>query len=202
MGERESTSGGEEREKEREREMSALTERAGHGAVRLWRTLKASSIVPSARSFSSVVPPEERKPTAVLSDIPHGITERKVTIYTPGRSASQQGMGMTTFAKGNAMWRIEFEPESKWENPLMGWTSTADSLENVGRMTMAFDSKESAIRFADKNGWSYKVREPQLSPRIRTKRFNEYGDNFSTKRGGPPVGGFISETIGDKNKGK
>merc|ERR1712025_1324990 len=86
MGERESTSGGEERERKREREMSALTERAGHGAVRLWRTLKASSIVPSARSFSSVVPPEERKPTAVLSDIPHGITERKVTIYTPGRS--------------------------------------------------------------------------------------------------------------------
>ena len=39
------------------------------------------------------------------------------------------------------MWRIEFETESKWENPLMGWTSTADSLENVGRMTMAFDSK-------------------------------------------------------------
>ncbi len=41
------------------------------------------------------------------------------------------------------MWRIEFETESKWENPLMGWTSTADSLENVGRMTMAFDSKVS-----------------------------------------------------------
>ena len=39
------------------------------------------------------------------------------------------------------MWRIEFETESKWENPLMGWSSTADSLENVGRMTMAFDSK-------------------------------------------------------------
>ena len=43
--------------------------------------------------------------------------------------------------EGNSMWRIEFETESKWENPLMGWSSTADSLENVGRMTMAFDSK-------------------------------------------------------------
>ncbi len=38
------------------------------------------------------------------------------------------------------------------------------------------------MRFADKNGWSYTVREPQLSPRVRTKRFQEYGDNFSTKR--------------------
>ena len=56
------------------------------------------------------------------------------------------------------------------------------------------------MRFADKNGWSYTVREPQLSPRIRTKRFNEYGDNFSTKRAGVPIGGLISETIGDKNK--
>mmetsp|Transcript_17600 Transcript_17600/g.35993 ORF Transcript_17600/g.35993 Transcript_17600/m.35993 type:complete len:189 (+) Transcript_17600:23-589(+) len=134
-----------------------------------------------------------------LSDIPEPIVARKVTIYTPARSASQQGMGNTVFAKGNAMWRIEFETESKWENPLMGWTSTADSLENVGRMTMAFDSKEAAMRFAEKNGWAYTVREPQLSPRVRTKRFQEYGDNFSTKRAGFPVGGFISETIGDKN---
>ena len=63
------------------------------------------------------------------------------TIYTPARSASQQGMGNTVFAKGNAMWRIEFETQAKWENPLMGWTSTADPRENVGRMTLAFDTK-------------------------------------------------------------
>ena len=65
------------------------------------------------------------------------------TIYTPARSASQQGMGNTIFAKGNSMWRIEFETEGKWENPLMGWTSTADPRENMGRMTLAFDSKVS-----------------------------------------------------------
>ena len=63
------------------------------------------------------------------------------TIYTPARSASQQGMGNTVFAKGNSMWRIEFETQAKWENPLMGWTSTADPRENVGRMTLAFDTK-------------------------------------------------------------
>eukprot|EP00213_Chloropicon_mariensis_P005391 CAMPEP_0197483554 /NCGR_PEP_ID=MMETSP1309-20131121/56947_1 /TAXON_ID=464262 /ORGANISM="Genus nov. species nov., Strain RCC998" /LENGTH=179 /DNA_ID=CAMNT_0043026163 /DNA_START=433 /DNA_END=972 /DNA_ORIENTATION=- len=143
---------------------------------------------------------ETVKSVTNLSDVPENVTSRQVTIYTPARSASQQGMGNTVFAKGNSMWRIEFETESKWENPLMGWSSTADSLENVGRMTMAFDSKEAAMRFADKNGWSYTVREPQLSPRIRTKRFNEYGDNFSTKRAGVPIGGLISETIGDKNK--
>ena len=124
------------------------------------------------------------------------------TIYTPARSASQQGMGNTIFAKGNGMWRIEFETESKWENPLMGWTSTADPRENVGRMTLAFDSKESAVRFAESKGWGYTVREPQLSPRIRTKRFADYGANFSTARAGLPVGGLISEQIGDKNAKK
>merc|ERR1712188_193461 len=87
-----------------------------------------------------------------------GVSPALCAIYTPARSASQQGMGNTVFAKGNSMWRIEFETESKWENPLMGWSSTAASLENVGRMTMAFDSKEAAMRFADKNGWSYTVR--------------------------------------------
>lgn len=120
------------------------------------------------------------------------------TIYTPARSASQQGMGNTVFAKGNSMWRIEFETQAKWENPLMGWTSTADPRENVGRMTLAFDTKESAMRFADSKGWEYTVREPQLSPRIRSKRFLGYADNFSHKRAGIPVGGFISETIGDR----
>ncbi|QDZ21591.1 NADH dehydrogenase [Chloropicon primus] len=120
------------------------------------------------------------------------------TIYTPARSASQQGMGNTIFAKGNSMWRIEFETEGKWENPLMGWTSTADPRENLGRMTLAFDSKESAMRFADSKGWEYTVREPQLSPRLRSKRFNGYAENFSSARAGNPKGGFISEAIGDK----
>ena len=48
------------------------------------------------------------------------------------------------------------------------------------------------MRFADSKGWEYTVREPQLSPRIRSKRFLGYADNFSHKRAGIPVGGFIS----------
>jgi len=54
------------------------------------------------------------------------------------------------------------------------------------------------MRFADSKGWEYTVREPQLSPRLRSKRFNGYAENFSSARAGNPKGGFISEAIGDK----
>ena len=56
------------------------------------------------------------------------------------------------------------------------------------------------MRFAESKGWEYTVREPQLSPRVRSKRFQGYSENFSMDRAGMPIGGFISETIGDKNK--
>merc|ERR1712176_517531 len=154
---------------------------------------------PASRALATEAGTTETvKSVTNLSDVPENVTSRQVTIYTPARSASQQGMGNTIFAKGNSMWRIEFETQAKWENPLMGWTSTADPRENVGRMTLAFDTKESAMRFADSKGWEYTVREPQLSPRIRSKRFLGYAENFSSARAGIPKGGFISEAIGDK----
>jgi len=35
----------------------------------------------------------------------------------------------------------------RWQNPLMGWTSTGDLLENVARANLAFYTKEEAINF-------------------------------------------------------
>lgn len=55
-------------------------------------------------------------------------------------------------------------------NPLMGWTSTADPLENVHR-PLYFDSKEAAIAFAEKNGWGYEIEDPNPRTHIRPKRF-------------------------------
>lgn len=40
----------------------------------------------------------------------------------------------------------------------MGWTSTADPLENVGRATLLFHTKEEAIAFCQKHGWEAQVR--------------------------------------------
>ena len=129
------------------REMATSTSSKGMAVV----ARSGAFLTRVARAFSTSSSSSQQTPTAVASAIPENVTTRQVTIYTPARSASQQGMGNTIFAEGNSMWRIEFETESKWENPLMGWTSTADSLENVGRMTMAFDTKVSHDRGSTRN---------------------------------------------------
>jgi len=97
--------------------------------------------------------------------------------------------------KGSS-WRIEFATQQKWINPLMGWTSTADPYENVGRAGMSFDTAEAARDFCEKHGWRYTIKEGLPSARLRPARFNQYGDNFSVKRKGYPEGGLVSENGG------
>ena len=45
----------------------------------------------------------------------------------------------------------------RWENPLIGWTSTADPLDNVGRATLNFHTQADAEAFCQKHGWKYEV---------------------------------------------
>ena len=47
---------------------------------------------------------------------------------------------------------MEFDTRERWENNLMGWSSTADPLSNTN---IDFADKEEAVAFADKNGWAY-----------------------------------------------
>lgn len=49
------------------------------------------------------------------------------------------------------------EKGHRWENPLMGWQSTADFMQGTH---MNFKSKNDAIRFAEKQGYEYFVQEP------------------------------------------
>ncbi len=44
----------------------------------------------------------------------------------------------------------------RWENPLMGWQSSADFMQGTH---LNFKSKEDAIRFAEKQGYEYFVQE-------------------------------------------
>ena len=60
----------------------------------------------------------------------------------------------------------------------MGWTSTADQLDHVGRSAMQFWSKEDCIAFCEKHGWEYEIQEPNVRSKVRSKRFPSYGDNF------------------------
>ncbi|OMO56465.1 NADH-ubiquinone oxidoreductase [Corchorus capsularis] len=128
-----------------------------------------------SRAFSSdslvEVKPGE---VGMVSGIPEEHLRRRVVIYSPARTATQQGSGKV------GKWKINFMSTQKWENPLMGWTSTGDPYANVGDAGFSFDSEEAAKSFAERHGWEYVVKKPH-TPLLRVK---SYADNFKWK--GPP----------------
>ncbi|ESR39348.1 NADH dehydrogenase iron-sulfur protein 4 [Citrus sinensis] len=144
---------------------------------RIWshgRTVRGT-VCPFSRAFSAdalvEVKPGE---IGMVSGIPEEHLRRRVVIYTPARTATQQGSGKL------GRWKINFMSTQKWENPLMGWTSTGDPYANVGDAGLSFDSKEAAREFAERHGWEYVVRKPHR-PLLKVK---SYADNFKWK--GPP----------------
>mmetsp|Transcript_31956 Transcript_31956/g.46566 ORF Transcript_31956/g.46566 Transcript_31956/m.46566 type:complete len:293 (+) Transcript_31956:162-1040(+) len=63
-----------------------------------------------------------------------------------------------------------------WENPLMGWVSSADVLaSNMGNV-LKFETAEDAMIFAKKRGWDYVVEAPVL--RQGRSDDAQYQDNF------------------------
>lgn len=55
----------------------------------------------------------------LVSGVPEEhIKTRRVRIYCPAKSAMQSGTNNVHF------WQIDFDTRERWENPLMGWTST------------------------------------------------------------------------------
>ncbi|XP_008101007.1 NADH dehydrogenase [ubiquinone] iron-sulfur protein 4, mitochondrial [Anolis carolinensis] len=110
---------------------------------------------------------DEKLDITPLTGVPEEhIKTRKVHIFVPARNAMQAGVNNTK------KWKMEFDTRERWENPLMGWASTADPLSN---MLLSFSTKETAIAFAEKNGWSYDVQERRI-PKPKSK---SYGANFS-----------------------
>ncbi|XP_026177199.1 NADH dehydrogenase [ubiquinone] iron-sulfur protein 4, mitochondrial [Mastacembelus armatus] len=110
---------------------------------------------------------DEKLDITTITGVPEEhIKTRKVHIFVSAKTAMQSGINSTK------KWKMEFDTRERWENPLMGWASTADPLSN---MLLSFTSKEDAIAFAEKNGWSYDVTEKRTSkPRVKS-----YGANFS-----------------------
>lgn len=53
-----------------------------------------------------------------LSGQPEEQQNRRARIYKPAKNSMQSG----TFDIKN--WKLDFENQARWENPLMGWTST------------------------------------------------------------------------------
>ncbi|XP_059594629.1 NADH dehydrogenase [ubiquinone] iron-sulfur protein 4, mitochondrial isoform X1 [Vitis vinifera] len=124
-----------------------------------------SAFAPMSRPFSADAL-VEIKPGEIgmVSGIPEEHLRRRVVIFSPARTATQQGSGKV------GRWKINFMSTQKWENPLMGWTSTGDPYANVGDAGLGFDSEEAAKAFAEKHGWEYTVKKRQ-TPLLKVRFF-------------------------------
>ncbi|XP_055627428.1 NADH dehydrogenase [ubiquinone] iron-sulfur protein 4, mitochondrial [Toxorhynchites rutilus septentrionalis] len=103
-----------------------------------------------------------------ISGIPEEhVKERRVRIFMPAKNAMQSGTDNTHH------WSIEFDNRERWENPLMGWSSSGDPLSN---MRVEFGSADEAISHCERNGWRWFVDKPEV---IEKSRVKNYGVNFS-----------------------
>ena len=90
---------------------------------------------------------------------------KKAKIYIPAKTAMQSGRGKLK------NWVLEFTTKDPSINPLMGWETSTDTLEEV---ILKFPSKEKAIEYAEKNNISYNVIEPKKKEFV----IKSYADNF------------------------
>ena len=73
-------------------------------------------------------------------------------------------------------WVVEYEPAtSRGRDPLMGWTSAFDTLDQV---RLRFDTLDEARAFADRQGLTYTIIEPQTI----SEKAKSYADNFRYER--------------------
>lgn len=77
-------------------------------------------------------------------------------------------------------WLISFSDEGEssqcWDNSLMGWTSSSDTMANNMRLQMGFRNAADAVYFAKKRGWEYVVDRPVY--RKGRSDDAQYQDNF------------------------
>ena len=91
-------------------------------------------------------------------------------IFKPARSAMQSGKGKSQD------WVLEYEQDSpRAADPLMGWTSTSDTITQV---KLKFASCEEAEAYARRKGIAFSV-QPDVAVRTQKK---SYSDNFKFGR--------------------
>ena len=72
-------------------------------------------------------------------------------------------------------WVLEFLTKETQTNPLMGWESSTDTLEEV---VLKFNTKEQAIEWAKKNSYQFFVEEPK----VRKVKIKSYASNFDINK--------------------
>ena len=91
-------------------------------------------------------------------------------IYKPAKTAMQSGRA------GTKAWAVDFEPEEPRQvEPLMGWTSSGDTRQ---QLRLRFASKDEAVAYCERHGIAYQVFE--TAPAVR--RTMSYSDNFAFNR--------------------
>jgi hypothetical protein len=91
-------------------------------------------------------------------------------IYKPAKTAMQQGLAATRD------WVLEYVPaEPLVIEPLMGWTSSADTR---GQVRMSFATKEEAVAYATRHGIAFRLEETQKAE-VKPK---SYAENFKFGR--------------------
>jgi len=77
-------------------------------------------------------------------------------------------------------WVISFDDEGEpgqcWDNPLMGWVSSSDTMASNMRLQMSFRNAQDAVYFAKKRGWDFVVAKPIM--RQGRSDDAQYQDNF------------------------
>jgi hypothetical protein len=91
-------------------------------------------------------------------------------IYKPAKTAMQSGLANTK------AWVLDFEPEEPRQvEPLMGWTSSGDTRQQV---RLRFASKQEAVAYCERHGIAFQVFEEKPPAR----RTISYSDNFACNR--------------------
>lgn len=91
-------------------------------------------------------------------------------IYKPSKTAMQSGQGNTKD------WVLDFPPvEPRQVEPLMGWTSSGDMLQQV---RLRFGSKEEAVAYCERHGIPYQI----FDSKPPARRTISYSDNFAFNR--------------------
>jgi len=90
---------------------------------------------------------------------------KKAKIYIPAKTAMQSGRGKTK------KWLLKFETRHNVTNPLMGWESSDDTMDEV---VLEFSTKNKAIEYAKNNNIRYELVEPKRADFI----IKSYADNF------------------------
>lgn len=96
----------------------------------------------------------------------------RARLYSPSKTAMSSGMGK---ARG---WVLEFEPREAAEiDPLMGWTSSGDTDQQI---KLHFETREAAESYANAHKITLITTRP--SRRAPNLRANGYAENFAHDR--------------------